>query len=98
MDAAGAAASLKSYIDESASHLVLRFAGDAERNMEKTLARLRGELAPDKPTIRRTLHSSFCHSSRARRRAGTMTASAWRVARFIIITAMRYQNNIVIDN
>ena len=41
--AAGAAAWLKSYIEEGASHLVLRFAGDAERNME-TIARLRGEL------------------------------------------------------
>jgi len=41
--AAGAAAWLKSYIDEGASHLVLRFAGDAERQME-TIARLRGEL------------------------------------------------------
>lgn len=41
--AAGAVAWLKSYIDEGASHLVLRFAGDAERNMD-TVARLRGEL------------------------------------------------------
>ena len=41
--AAGAAAWLKSYVDEGASHLVLRFAGDAVRNME-TIARLRGEL------------------------------------------------------
>jgi probable F420-dependent oxidoreductase len=41
--AAGAAVWLKSYIDEGASHLVLRFAGDHERNLE-TFARLRGEL------------------------------------------------------
>jgi hypothetical protein len=41
--AAGAAAWLKSYIDEGASHLVLRFAGDAERQME-TVARMRPEL------------------------------------------------------
>ena len=41
--AAGAAAWLKSYIDEGASHLVLRFAGDHERNLE-TFAGLRGEL------------------------------------------------------
>ena len=41
--AAGAGAWLKSYADEGASHLVLRFAGDAERTME-TIARLRGEL------------------------------------------------------
>jgi alkanesulfonate monooxygenase SsuD/methylene tetrahydromethanopterin reductase-like flavin-dependent oxidoreductase (luciferase family) len=41
--AAGAAAWLKSYIDEGASHLVLRFAGDPERQME-TIARLRPEL------------------------------------------------------
>jgi hypothetical protein len=42
--AAGAGAWLKSYVDEGASHLVLRFAGDAERNMD-AVARLRGELA-----------------------------------------------------
>lgn len=41
--AAGAAAWLKSYVDEGASHLVLRFAGDPERQME-TIARLRQEL------------------------------------------------------
>ena len=41
--AAGAAAWLKTYIDEGASHLVLRFAGDAERNMD-AVARLRGDL------------------------------------------------------
>ena len=41
--AAGAGEWLKSYVDEGASHLVLRFAGDAERNMD-TVARLRGEL------------------------------------------------------
>jgi hypothetical protein len=41
--ASGAAAWLKSYVDEGASHLVLRFAGDHERNLE-TFARLRGEL------------------------------------------------------
>jgi len=41
--AAGAGEWLKSYVDEGASHLVLRFAGDAERNMD-TIARLRGEL------------------------------------------------------
>ena len=41
--AAGAGEWLKAYVDEGASHLVLRFAGDAERNME-TVARLRGEL------------------------------------------------------
>ena len=41
--AAGAAAWLKSYIDEGACHLVLRFAGDPERQME-AIARLRGEL------------------------------------------------------
>src|SRR5665213_2469038 len=40
--AAGAAEWLKSYVDEGASHLVLRFAGDPERNLE-TIARLRGE-------------------------------------------------------
>ena len=41
--ASGAAAWLKSYADEGASHLVLRFAGDAERQME-TIARVRQEL------------------------------------------------------
>jgi hypothetical protein len=41
--AAGAASWLKTYVDEGASHLVLRFAGDPERNMD-TIARLRGEL------------------------------------------------------
>jgi probable F420-dependent oxidoreductase len=41
--AAGAGEWLKGYVDEGASHLVLRFAGDAERNMD-TIARLRGEL------------------------------------------------------
>jgi probable F420-dependent oxidoreductase len=41
--AAGAAEWLKTYIDEGASHLVLRFAGDAERHLD-TFARLRGEL------------------------------------------------------
>jgi alkanesulfonate monooxygenase SsuD/methylene tetrahydromethanopterin reductase-like flavin-dependent oxidoreductase (luciferase family) len=41
--AAGAGEWLKSYVDEGASHLVLRFAGDAERNMD-TIARLRSEL------------------------------------------------------
>ncbi len=41
--AAGAAAWLKSYVDEGASHLVLRFAGDPERNMD-AIARLRVDL------------------------------------------------------
>jgi probable F420-dependent oxidoreductase len=41
--AAGAATWLKSYVDEGASHLVLRFAGDPERQMD-TIARLRQEL------------------------------------------------------
>ena len=41
--AAGAAAWLKGYIDEGASHLVLRFAGEPERQME-TIAQLRGQL------------------------------------------------------
>ena len=41
--AAGAAAWLKSYADAGASHLVLRFAGDPERQME-TAARMRQEL------------------------------------------------------
>jgi alkanesulfonate monooxygenase SsuD/methylene tetrahydromethanopterin reductase-like flavin-dependent oxidoreductase (luciferase family) len=41
--AAGAAEWLKGYVEEGASHLVLRFAGDAERQMD-TIARLRGEL------------------------------------------------------
>lgn len=41
--AAGAAEWLKSYVEEGVSHLVLRFAGDAERNMD-AIARLRGEL------------------------------------------------------
>ena len=41
--AAGAAEWLKSYVDEGASHLVLRFAGDAERQMD-TVASLRAEL------------------------------------------------------
>ncbi len=41
--ASGASAWLKSYVDEGASLLVLRFAGDHERNLE-TFARLRGEL------------------------------------------------------
>jgi probable F420-dependent oxidoreductase len=39
----GAAEWLKDYVEEGASHLVLRFAGDHERNLE-TFARLRGEL------------------------------------------------------
>jgi len=42
--AAGAAEWLKDYVDEGASHLVLRFAGDAERQMD-TIARLREQLA-----------------------------------------------------
>ena len=41
--AAGAAEWLKSYVDEGASHLVLRFAGDPEPQMD-TIARLRQEL------------------------------------------------------
>jgi alkanesulfonate monooxygenase SsuD/methylene tetrahydromethanopterin reductase-like flavin-dependent oxidoreductase (luciferase family) len=41
--AAGAGEWLKSYVDEGASHLVLRFAGDPERNMD-AVVRLRGEL------------------------------------------------------
>jgi alkanesulfonate monooxygenase SsuD/methylene tetrahydromethanopterin reductase-like flavin-dependent oxidoreductase (luciferase family) len=41
--AAGAAAWLKGYIEEGVSHLVLRFAGDPERQME-TIAQLRGQL------------------------------------------------------
>ncbi|HVH79722.1 MAG TPA: LLM class flavin-dependent oxidoreductase [Stellaceae bacterium] len=41
--AAGAAEWLKSYVDEGASHLVLRFAGAAERQMD-TIARLRQDL------------------------------------------------------
>jgi probable F420-dependent oxidoreductase len=41
--AAGAAEWLKGYVDEGTSHLVLRFAGDPERQME-TIAHLRGEL------------------------------------------------------
>jgi probable F420-dependent oxidoreductase len=41
--AAGAAEWLKGYIDEGASHLVLRFAGDPERHLE-TFARLRDQL------------------------------------------------------
>jgi probable F420-dependent oxidoreductase len=41
--AGGAAEWLKSYVDEGASHLVLRFAGDPERQMD-TIARLRSEL------------------------------------------------------
>jgi probable F420-dependent oxidoreductase len=41
--AAGAAAWLKGYIDEGASHLVLRFAGDPERNMD-AVTRLRSGL------------------------------------------------------
>jgi probable F420-dependent oxidoreductase len=41
--AAGAGEWLKSYVDEGASHMVLRFAGDAKRNMD-AIARLRGEL------------------------------------------------------
>ncbi len=40
---AGAGEWLKSYIDEGASHLVLRFAGDSERQMD-TIARLRSDL------------------------------------------------------
>jgi hypothetical protein len=41
--AAGAAAWLKSYADGGASHLVLRFAGDHERQLE-IAARVRREL------------------------------------------------------
>src|ERR1700722_3641084 len=41
--AAGAGEWLKSYVDEGASHLVLRFAGDSERQMA-TIARLRSDL------------------------------------------------------
>ena len=41
--AAGAGEWLRGYVDEGASHLVLRFAGDAERNMD-TIARLRQDL------------------------------------------------------
>jgi probable F420-dependent oxidoreductase len=41
--AAGAGEWLKSYVDKGASHLVLRFAGDPERQMD-TIARLRQEL------------------------------------------------------
>ena len=41
--ASGAVEWLRSYVDEGASHLVLRFAGDAERQME-TIARRRGDL------------------------------------------------------
>ena len=41
--AQGAANWLKSYVDEGASHVVLRFAGEHERHLE-TFARLRGEL------------------------------------------------------
>ena len=41
--AAGAAAWLKAYADAGASHLVLRFAGDPERQLE-TVTRLRREL------------------------------------------------------
>ena len=41
--AAGAGEWLKSYADEGASHLVLRFAGDHERHLD-TFARLRGTL------------------------------------------------------
>jgi probable F420-dependent oxidoreductase len=41
--AAGAAAYLKGYADAGASHIMLRFAGDHERNLE-TFARLRAEL------------------------------------------------------
>jgi alkanesulfonate monooxygenase SsuD/methylene tetrahydromethanopterin reductase-like flavin-dependent oxidoreductase (luciferase family) len=41
--AAGAAGWLKRYVDQGASHLVLRFAGDHERHLE-TFARLRGEI------------------------------------------------------
>jgi probable F420-dependent oxidoreductase len=41
--AAGAGEWLKSYVDEGASHLVLRFAGDPEHQMD-TIARLRQEL------------------------------------------------------
>jgi alkanesulfonate monooxygenase SsuD/methylene tetrahydromethanopterin reductase-like flavin-dependent oxidoreductase (luciferase family) len=41
---AGAAEWLKGYVDEGASHLVLRFAGDHDRHLD-TFARLRGELA-----------------------------------------------------
>lgn len=41
--AAGAGEWLKAYAEQGASHLVLRFAGDAERNMD-AIARLRGEL------------------------------------------------------
>jgi hypothetical protein len=42
--AAGAAAWLKAYADAGASHLVLRFAGDHERQLE-TVAQMRRELA-----------------------------------------------------
>jgi alkanesulfonate monooxygenase SsuD/methylene tetrahydromethanopterin reductase-like flavin-dependent oxidoreductase (luciferase family) len=41
--AGGAGEWLKSYVDEGASHLVLRFAGDPERQMDK-IARLREQL------------------------------------------------------
>jgi hypothetical protein len=41
--AAGAAAWLKAYADGGASHLVLRFAGDHERQLE-TVAQMRREL------------------------------------------------------
>jgi len=41
--AAGAAEWLKSYVDAGASHLVLRFAGDHERQMD-TMARVRSDL------------------------------------------------------
>ena len=41
--ATGAGEWLKSYVDEGASHLVLRFAGDAEHNMD-AVVRLRQEL------------------------------------------------------
>jgi alkanesulfonate monooxygenase SsuD/methylene tetrahydromethanopterin reductase-like flavin-dependent oxidoreductase (luciferase family) len=42
--AAGAGEWLKSYVDEGASHLVLRFAGEPERQMD-TIARLREQLS-----------------------------------------------------
>ena len=41
--AAGAAAWLKAYAEAGASHLVLRFAGDPERQLE-TVARMRRDL------------------------------------------------------
>ncbi len=41
--AAGAAAWMKAYVDAGASHLVLRFAGEPERQLE-IVARLRRDL------------------------------------------------------